>query len=841
MKHLFLLLLIPFIAFSQSQEHLTYRSIEGGNGKDSVIAMVSEGHRIYVLGATTSSNLETSENAYQKELSFLQDAFVRVYKLDFDKVELEYSTYFGTEDDDFPTDIAVTSDGSIVISGYTSSSNFPNLNGLNSLNFDGTNGFIVRFSKDLSELEYATRFGGNGNDRILGIDINVNDNIYFCGETSSTNLPTSSSAENKQALGGKDGFFGRLSNNGSSVQELTYAGGLSDDYIKDIVTDVSTVYFLGATKSANVRYYPRGGFGGFRDEPYDQVYANGWDLFIGKFVNQTPEFVTYCGGNNDEIPGNIFIRNDFTTFTAITNSTVSDDLKITSNSLETENSGGFDFLVGQLRPVENIFSKDVHNMEYLSVFGTDRNETLFDSKLNATLDAIIMAGSTETNNYPVTDGPKNISRTDGLSLSVAYNGGKVNVSYLSGGEDNDYAAAIDYVNQSYVTLTNLENSEGITKTFSANNNITDGNDDYLISRFVKSRLEFRSPLSGEEICESGAVQLTVNRIDDNGNQPLRYELLNGIDSTLINTYNVSSGNDYTIDINNEGLDGGDYMVKAALFNGSYTLLEDGFSIISEPIINDATISGDISSKNDELCEGESFTVSVSDNGFVNTYRWRLNGNPINPDGGSTFELSDLTSDDEGILSVIGIGTCSPNSEFNVMTISVTDNVEDIEEISSQIKFENESVTFSANSDGENLEYEWFKDDQILIDQNGKDLILSQLKISDAGSYKVRVYNNCSEATSNSAVLEVNPSGIIPIDQSVSNVYYSGSENTILLSSKEIINSVSIFDMSGLEVFRTKNVNSNSFSIDATNITSGIYFVVFNLNNEFYSAPVNIIR
>ncbi len=107
---------------------LIYSTLLGGNGFDTGYAIaVDASGNAYVAGATTSSNFPTTPGAFQTEFGGAGDAFFS--KLNADGSALLYSSYFGGNDIDQSSAIAVDGVGGAYVGGYTYSSNFPTTSG----------------------------------------------------------------------------------------------------------------------------------------------------------------------------------------------------------------------------------------------------------------------------------------------------------------------------------------------------------------------------------------------------------------------------------------------------------------------------------------------------------------------------------------------------------------------------------------------------------------------------------------------------------------------------------------------------------------------------------------
>src|SRR5258708_27149769 len=171
---------------------LLYSTYLGGSGPDyaSGIALDSTGSA-YVTGTTVSDDCPT-RGAFQARRGGHLDAFVTKYS---SSGAMVYSTYFGGSTDDGGLAIAVDSAGSIYLTGYTFSLDFPVKDAIKPVNPGGGDAFIAKFTPDGSSLVWSTFLGGPGFEQGYGIAIDPNGNVYVAGTTSSRDFPTVSALQ----------------------------------------------------------------------------------------------------------------------------------------------------------------------------------------------------------------------------------------------------------------------------------------------------------------------------------------------------------------------------------------------------------------------------------------------------------------------------------------------------------------------------------------------------------------------------------------------------------------------------------------------------------------------
>jgi hypothetical protein len=91
---------------------------------------------------------------------------------------------------------------------------------------DGFEGFVAKFAPD-GVLVYSTYLGGNGNDRGLGIAVDLLGNAYVTGDTQSTDFPSTPGAFKEENAGIYDAFVVKIAT--GSVGKITGGGSIAVD------------------------------------------------------------------------------------------------------------------------------------------------------------------------------------------------------------------------------------------------------------------------------------------------------------------------------------------------------------------------------------------------------------------------------------------------------------------------------------------------------------------------------------------------------------------------------------------------------------------------------------
>lgn len=231
----------------------------GGSSDDvSTIAVrVDDLGYVYTVGATKSTDIPTSEGAYDTTFNGEQDVYVA--KLTPDGSNLVYGTYLGGSQKDGSAGthgLAVDTQGNAYVAGYTFSANFPTTPGSFQTSFGGVHDlFVSKLSMDGSQLLASTFVGGSAGDGNEGIVVDGGSNVYLTGRTASRNFPlTYDAIQSTYKDGGRswwegDGYFVKLSPDFSKLLYSTYIGGSGGDAGRAAAVDSNGNFYLGGMDS----------------------------------------------------------------------------------------------------------------------------------------------------------------------------------------------------------------------------------------------------------------------------------------------------------------------------------------------------------------------------------------------------------------------------------------------------------------------------------------------------------------------------------------------------------------------------------------------------------------
>lgn len=254
--------------FNDQGDQLLYSTYIGGTEPDVPLSMVvNSSNQLLILGNTGSSDFPITTNAYQDTFSggptvtlvnFLYQSGVDIVlmRLRSDGTALESSTFFGgTSQDginqaiDFNYgdanrgEIIVDDNDNVYINSSTESTD---ISGTTNTPWLAQNAIVASFNSSLSQLRWATYFGGDDGDCGFSVKIDPSGNIFTAGATRSTNLPGSSTTHGPSANGLMDGYIAKFNGSTGSHIATAYIGTAARDELYFIDIDRSgDVYSLG--------------------------------------------------------------------------------------------------------------------------------------------------------------------------------------------------------------------------------------------------------------------------------------------------------------------------------------------------------------------------------------------------------------------------------------------------------------------------------------------------------------------------------------------------------------------------------------------------------------------
>lgn len=226
----------------------TWGTYFGGNNDETAfgVAIHSSGDPV-IVGQTESTNGIGTTGTFRNTAFGKIDGFLaRFATTNGSRV---FGTYVGGNDDDIMTAVACNSSGNIYVTGYTATTGLGTVTG-STTKFAGFDVINYDFSAT-GNRNWAAYFGHNNTDISTSIAVDKNGEIVVVGSSSSTvNIGFGFGIFQSIRAGGIDGFLLILRTDGRR-RISSYYGETLNDQINDIYIDDSNVYHIaGFTQSA---------------------------------------------------------------------------------------------------------------------------------------------------------------------------------------------------------------------------------------------------------------------------------------------------------------------------------------------------------------------------------------------------------------------------------------------------------------------------------------------------------------------------------------------------------------------------------------------------------------
>jgi hypothetical protein len=273
-----------------------WTSYYGGTGLDDSRGIYTDANGDYYLTGATNSTTLVSYLGYQGFLGGSND----VYVVKFNNLNQRlWATYYGRTGNDVGNDIVVDTYGGVYIAGSTSSmSGFASSSQQIVYGGGPKDGFILKLFPD-GTLEWCSYYGGSGDEQLTSLSVGFQGEVYFIGETSSTDLVTMDALQGTYGGGASDFYLGMI-DPGGFLLRYTYFGGSGAELAGDLVaTSDFNLYFTGTTSSSSGMAVG-GAQNTFGGGAYDGFFAKintsnaiAWASYIGGPSEDRAEAVSY--------------------------------------------------------------------------------------------------------------------------------------------------------------------------------------------------------------------------------------------------------------------------------------------------------------------------------------------------------------------------------------------------------------------------------------------------------------------------------------------------------------------------------------------------------------------
>ena len=315
---------------------------------------------------------------------------------------LLYGGYLGGANGrDWIWDLALDTNGEIVVCGPTQADDFPTTTGAYQEEFDAPGGlfggFVSRFSANGDSLRFSTYMATESGSTVLWpVGLDSIGRPCVAGRTLASDWPVTPDAVQPVYGGGsQDGIFCRLSADGSTLEYSNYLRGSSVEQVSDLAVDSEgLVYVYGDTGSPD--------FPVTTDALFPSWIA-GREGFLAVFdpTLSVLDYSTFIPGNRTDYANRISLVGSGELW--LSGGTNSQDFPVTPNGfqpvLQSEEDGWFTPYDGFL------MHWDLHQNQLLygSYFGWSDQDGI-QSVIPLDSDRIVISGGTKSLDFPLTPG-----------------------------------------------------------------------------------------------------------------------------------------------------------------------------------------------------------------------------------------------------------------------------------------------------------------------------------------------------------------------------------------------------------------------------------------------------
>jgi len=264
---------------------------------------------------------------------------------------------------------------------------------------------------------------------------------------------------------------------------------------------------------------------------------------------------------------------------------------------------------------------------------------------------------------------------------------------------------------------------------------------------VQNALEINKQPAGLTLIEGNSGSLSV---EAEGEGELIYQWYkDGVVVGVPVTYALSGAGSATLELTNVTLDdAGTYKVVITDSNGSVTSSEAVVVVEKKLAITKQQISFSI-------IEGQSGSLTLDAVGTGNlTYQWYKNDVIVEGANSAVYALNNAQFTDAGLYKVV-ITDKNGSITSSVITVNVQNALKIVKQPEGFTLKEGESGTIQVLATGEgNLIYQWFKNGVVMEGENSSSLNLANLNLTDAGEYKVAIWDVNGSLTSNAVIVIV---------------------------------------------------------------------------------------
>ncbi|MBL7975884.1 MAG: hypothetical protein JNJ85_13295, partial [Candidatus Kapabacteria bacterium] len=265
-----------------------WSTLDGGNREDVFMAVCTDiQNDVIVTGASKSTDLVFAGAQNPNNRGDNDAVIIKFLGTNGNK---QYGTFYGGSTTDVGLSVKIDTEGKVVITGTTLSSDFPVNNGPYTVYMGKKDAFVMRCEPSNFKTIWSTFYGGFEDDYLVALALDDRNNVYLCGDTKSNSLPGINSQSLQPTLftpGFSDFLIVSFTKNGKQ-RWGTYFGGKDDDNANAIDFRFDKIAIAGYANSPFMKLFGKNS----RDW---SSFTDGYVLLLDTLGQAY--WSTYCGGS----------------------------------------------------------------------------------------------------------------------------------------------------------------------------------------------------------------------------------------------------------------------------------------------------------------------------------------------------------------------------------------------------------------------------------------------------------------------------------------------------------------------------------------------------------------
>ncbi|MFN3306802.1 MAG: T9SS type A sorting domain-containing protein, partial [Candidatus Kapaibacteriota bacterium] len=422
-------------------------------------------------------------------------------------------------------------------------------------------------------------------------------------------------------------------------------------------------------------------------------------------------------------------------------------------------------------------------------------------------------------------------------------GSSINFSDIFGTVNEDSCSATYFAPNGDFYIAGLTNSKSLTLVNPIAETSSQAPISIMLMKYSNVDLRFDYPVGKEKICPNSNLSIKWNSETFTNKDTFDIEIKTGSNDAWTPLAQKVVGFSYNWNIPPTFFADSAWL-RISHLRGIVAKTPYPFTIYELPTI----VESKSIPTNTTVCEGDSVILIMKGKGSNIKYQWLFNGSPIPGSTDTILIIKNINATTKGQYKGIISGPCPETVETPTFNVDFLPSTKILEQTKDTIVKASEKLVLFVYATGNNLSYQWYKDDERLIGANGSTFEILNVSKADEGIFKCKVAGTCGELFSQLIKVEVDTS-VVPskVDENLPISSYLLQDNILIINfyqKNEFPSFINIYNTLGQLVnpnlVRMEYSNAG-ISLNLENLQSGVYFVEFAANQKMYRLQVPVLK